>query len=124
MDTRRASSRADERRRGSVLLQAHARRLGQSDSTTLRIRNFSATGLGGNLVPGMIQGEALIVTLRGIGEISGRVARIAGSRFGFSFDHPIDPALIRNEPASPSTADRFVPVPLSDYRRPGLKPRR
>ena len=72
-------------RRGSVLLQPQAR------SVTLRIRNLSATGLGGDLVPGMIQGEVLILTLRGIGEIGGRVAWIAGSRFGRSFDQSIDP---------------------------------
>ena len=78
-------------RRGSVLLQPQARRPGQSESVTLRIRNLSATGLGGDLVPGMIQGEVLILTLRGIGEIGGRVAWIAGSRFGRSFDQSIDP---------------------------------
>lgn len=84
-------------------MQAQARRPGQTDSVTLRIRNLSADGLGGDHVQGMVQGEALILTLRGIGEISGRAAWIAGSRFGFSFAHPIDPALI-GKPLSTSSS--------------------
>ena len=110
-------------RRGSVLLQAQARRPGQTEPMTLRIRNLSADGLGGDRVQGMTQGEVLILTLRGIGEISGRVAWIAGSRFGFVFDHPVDPALIRQPAASTPAADRFVPSVSGNYRRPGLKPR-
>lgn len=108
-------------RRGSVLLQAQARCPGQAESVTLRIRNLSAQGLGGDRVQGMIQGEVLILTLRGIGEISGHVAWVADSRFGLSFDEPIDPALIDKPSASPTTADRFVPPVPGDYRRPGLK---
>lgn len=110
-------------RRGSVLLQADARRSGQAESVTLRIRNLSPHGLGGDRVQGMVQGEVLILTLRGIGEISGRVVWVSGSRFGLSFDHPIDPALIGKPSAGPSTADRFVPPVPRDYRRPGLKSR-
>ena len=110
-------------RRGSVLLQAHARHPGQAEPMTLRIRNLSAHGLGGDRVQGMVQGEVLILTLRGIGEVSGRVAWVAGSRFGFAFDHPIDPALIGKPSAGSSTEDRFVPPMPRDYRRPGLKSR-
>ena len=71
----------------------------------LRIRNLSATGLGGNLVPGMFQGEVLILTWRGIAEIGGRVVWIAGSRFGLSFRalvQPIDFPLPHREAACKS----------------------
>lgn len=111
-------------RRGSVLLQAQAQRPDQAEAMTLRIRNLSAHGLGGDRMPGMTQGEVLILTLRGIGEISGRVAWITGPRFGFTFDRPIDPGLIVRPSADAPAADRFVPPLQGDYRRPGLKPRR
>ncbi|WP_337848255.1 PilZ domain-containing protein [Sphingomonas sp.] len=110
-------------RRGSVLLQAQARRPGDGEAMTLRIRNLSAHGLGGDRVQGMTESEPLVLALRGIGEVSGRVAWVAGSRFGFVFDHAIDPALIRTLPSGSSTADRFVPSVSDSYRRPGLKPR-
>lgn len=119
------SSAPDRRagRRGSVLMQGQARRPGERESVPLRIRNLSPHGLGGDRVHGMTQGEILILTLRGIGEISGRVAWVAGSRFGLAFDRPIDPALIGKPPASSPTTGRFAPPVPGDYKRPGLKPR-
>ncbi|MCP1470684.1 hypothetical protein J3E64_002377 [Sphingobium sp. OAS761] len=90
---------------------------------TLRIRNLSAQGLGGDRVQGMTEGETLILTLRGIGETRGRVAWVAGSHSGFAFDHAIDPTLIRTPPANSAAADRFVPSVTDSYRRLGLKPR-
>lgn len=111
-------------KRDSVLLQAEVRRPGQAESVLLRIRNLSPHGLGGDCMSGMVLGEALIFTLRGIGEVSGRIAWISDSRFGFSFDHEIDLPLTKNPPTSLSAEDRSTPSQANDFKRPGLRPRR
>jgi hypothetical protein len=60
-----------------------------------RVRNLSATGLMADCDHMFLKGDAVIVELRGVGEVSGHVAWANGQRIGVAFDRPIDPQLAR-----------------------------
>ncbi|HWJ71246.1 MAG TPA: PilZ domain-containing protein [Sphingobium sp.] len=60
-----------------------------------RVRNLSESGLMADCELRFSVGERIVVTLRGIGEVSGRVAWAKGSMIGMAFDHGVDPQAAR-----------------------------
>jgi hypothetical protein len=96
------------RKRDSLFLAARLR-VGGEEATDIRVRNLSEGGLMIDNVPPMAIGTALVVELRNIGAVPGRVAWYTEGRAGIAFDLPIDPIRARK----PMT---IKPVPLIDPR--------
>lgn len=83
--------------RDSLFLSATIRHAGESADgiAPVRVRNLSSVGLMADHNGMCIPGEQVIVTLRGIGSISGKVAWVRTGRIGVAFDSEIDPKLAR-----------------------------
>jgi hypothetical protein len=77
--------------RDSLLLKAALRFPSSGDEREVRVRNISSGGLMAEAPLRSPRGEIVEVNLRNIGWVTGKVAWIAESRFGISFDYPIDP---------------------------------
>src|SRR3546814_17854289 len=59
----------------------------------------------------IIEGEAAILNVRGVGPVSGAVVWINGDKIGVAFDNPIDPARARMPVSSSAAA-------MPDFLRP------
>ncbi len=92
---------AGQRSRGRDSLFLAARlRIGDEEATDIRVRNLSAGGLMIDNAPPVTIGAALIVELRHIGAVSGKVAWYTEGRAGIAFDDPIDPIRARKPVAT------------------------
>lgn len=90
------------------------------------VRNLSAGGLlaDSDQIPQV--GDALLVTLRNVGEVPGRVVWVREARFGMAFDMTIDPAAVRQpvrvksarHPAAPPPPPRCGTYALRVPRKP------
>jgi hypothetical protein len=60
-----------------------------------RVRNLSATGLMADCERAIPAGIDVVLELRGIGEVTGRVAWSREDKIGLAFDREIDPQLAR-----------------------------
>jgi len=100
-------------KRDSLLLSATIRRSGDAEEGLLpvRVRNLSSVGLMADYGDVADAGEAVQVTMRGIGTVSGKVAWIKDGRIGVAFDKEVDPQLAR-KPVAPA------PRPVSKPIRP------
>ncbi|HEV2748503.1 MAG TPA: PilZ domain-containing protein [Allosphingosinicella sp.] len=96
--SRRTSSR------DSLLLSATIRRTQDSDSDLkpVRVRNLSAIGLMADYVGLAMPGDAVIVTMRGIGPVSGKVAWLKRGQIGVTFDIEVDPLKARRQVGKPA----------------------
>ncbi len=65
-----------------------------------RVRNLSATGLMADCERLVPAGAEIVLELRGVGRVSGRVVWSKDGKIGIAFDHEIDPALARKPVAS------------------------
>ncbi|HJQ17282.1 MAG TPA: PilZ domain-containing protein [Allosphingosinicella sp.] len=83
--------------RDSLFLSATIRRAGETAEgiNPVRVRNLSSVGMMADHNGTCVPGEQVIVTLRGIGSVSGKVAWVRASRIGVAFDSEIDPKLAR-----------------------------
>jgi hypothetical protein len=71
-----------------------------------RVRNLSATGLMADCEQPVPAGSAIVLELRGVGRVSGRVVWSRDDKIGIAFDHEIDPQLARKPVTSESTRQR------------------
>lgn len=71
-----------------------------------RVRNLSETGLMADCESSFHDGDRLVVHLRGIGDVSGRVTWVRGDRIGMVFDTRIDPQAAR-KPVHVGPADNL-----------------
>jgi hypothetical protein len=78
-------------KRDSLFLLAELRREEGTPLGKARIRNLSETGLMADCEYGLADGDRLVIILRGIGEVAGRVTWVLGQRIGMEFDVRIDP---------------------------------
>ena len=83
--------------RDSLFLSATIRRDGDKEEelVPVRVRNLSAVGLMADYHEVAEVGESVVVSLRGIGSVAGKVAWIRRGRIGISFDVEVDPKLAR-----------------------------
>lgn len=93
-------SKAETRRtfsRDSLFLSATICRKGESAATLapVRVRNLSAVGLMADYSDAAQPGDPVVVSVRGIGSISGKVAWIKRGRIGITFDTEVDPMKAR-----------------------------
>lgn len=109
-----------EAARDSLFLTAMVRRVSDQSERTVRVRNLSAGGMMADCMEVFARDEAILITLRGIGEVRGRVAWRSIDKIGITFDNQIDPKRAR-KPVG--TAESNVPqhIRVSQVRRPGLK---
>lgn len=110
--------------RSSLFLTASIAIPGMAAPVTVRVRNLSE---GGMMIDGhvkLVRDTAVIVELRGIGEIEGRVAWTEAGRAGVAFAVEIDPKLARAPaPAGMAAEVNLLKAPKIYDRRPGLRPR-
>lgn len=78
-----------------------------------RVRNLSAIGLMADCEQSIVKGARIVVELRGVGQVAGRVAWVQESKIGLAFDQRIDPQLVR-KPVSAGRSESRLP----DYLRP------
>ena len=81
--------------RDSLFVAARLRIAGADDSYPITIRNISAGGL---MAVGAViaaRRARVAIEVRNIGWVDGRIAWIAGDRFGISFAQAIDPKAVR-----------------------------
>lgn len=68
------------------------------------------------------RGDSILVELRGVGTVRGRVAWRAHGRIGVAFDDPIDPLLARRPVAPAPRQDRGAAT-IEQMRRPAVRTR-
>ncbi|MDB5698238.1 MAG: PilZ protein [Alphaproteobacteria bacterium] len=97
--------------RDSLFLSATIRRPSHTgeEPSPVRVRNLSADGMMADYHEPSVPGDAVVVTLRGIGSVAGKVAWVGQGRIGIAFDVEVDPKLARKPVA---TAPRPLPPPL------------
>ena len=83
------------RGRDSLFLTAHIRLDDGGDEREVRIRNLSAGGMMAELGRTVPVGTVATLQLRGIGEVTGRIAWCAEGRVGIALDTEIDPKRAR-----------------------------
>ena len=81
--------------RDSLFLTAHLRFGDEDKVREVRVRNLSAEGLMVELDRASDVGVPVVLDLRGIGEVSGKVAWYMAGRAGIALDFAIDPKKAR-----------------------------
>lgn len=116
-----AGAQADSgrvRKRDSLFLAARLTFEGKDTTHDVRVRNLSEGGLMAEYEPPVAAGVAVTLEMRGLGEMTGRVAWCTRGRLGIAFDHPIDPARARKPVGNGTTTPVFVkPIIVSTRRR-------
>jgi hypothetical protein len=81
-----------------------------------RVRNLSRTGLMADCEASFRDGDRVVVHLRGIGDVPGKVSWVRGDRIGMSFDAPIDPHAAR-KPVNATVPGESLPLYLRQLPR-------
>lgn len=84
-----------------------------------RIRNLSESGLMADCELRFRVGERLVVTLRGIGDVGGRVAWARDNQIGMTFDHGVDPQAARKPVSSGGGSEAAYQAPAHVRPLPG-----
>ena len=102
-------------KRDSLFQLADVRLYGSAVSDRVKVRNLSDTGM---MVQGELlaeEGQRVIVTLRNVGEVGGKVVWVQSAKLGIAFDERIDSALARKD-----LSERQKEAPR--YARPAVAP--
>lgn len=83
------------RSRDSLFMTAHLRIGDEAAGRDVRIRNLSAGGMMAEFPKPVSTHTPVLLDMRGIGEVSGKVAWCAEGRLGIALDTPIDPMRAR-----------------------------
>lgn len=96
-------------KRDSMFLKAsiHCRRT--DHRFDIVVRNVSAGGLLADTPQELTNDDPVVVTLRNVGDVPGRVVWVQGGRFGIAFDVVIDPQLVRTPVKAPKSAASASP---------------
>lgn len=81
--------------RDSLFLTARLTLAGEREVREVRVRNLSEGGLMVEIGRDVTEDTVVILTLRGVGEVTGKIAWSAEGRIGIAFDRPINPMLAR-----------------------------
>lgn len=84
--------------RDSLLLTATLRI--DDQLADVRIRNLSAGGLMAEYSGKVSLSQPIVIDVRGVGPVAGRIAWATDGRIGIAFDEPIDPMLARKPVAT------------------------
>jgi hypothetical protein len=108
-----------EESRESIFLGAQVQYAGESAAQPARVRNISAGGMMIDTAKPHPKGQLVTVTLKSIGEVSGKVAWSTATRIGIAFDEQIDP-LVARTPVTAAPVEAPFKQPYIPDRRPGL----
>lgn len=102
------------RKRDSLFLTARLTLAGKPTAHDVRVRNLSEGGLMAEYDPIVEPDTTVTLEMRGLGEMTGRVAWCTRGRLGIAFDQPIDPSRARKpvgvgKPAPGYTKPLIVP---------------
>ena len=100
------------RKRDSLFLQAALKLADEPVARDVRIRNLSEGGLMAELGRVVDPGTPILLELRGIGELSGKVAWCAEGRMGIVFDRKIDPQLARKPVGKGAQTPVYAKAPI------------
>ena len=103
-------------KRDSLFLMVELQPEGTTEPEKVKIRNLSDTGILVDAASILDRGDRVIVKLKTIGPVAGRVAWTQGVRVGISFDAPIDSQAARQQVRSENTE-------APRYARPAVAPR-
>lgn len=103
-----------------MFLQAHVTRENGSEHV-LRVRNLSPGGIMADSANLFVIDEPVLVEVRGIGKVPGRIAWFVDGRIGVAFNTPVDPTLARKAPQQSPGTGLLVTQAVKPNRRPGLK---
>lgn len=106
--------------RDSMFMIARLTRQSDGSVEDVRVRNVSAGGLMAETTMKIGEGEAVLLDLRGIGEVEATVTWRDGRRMGVRFAEEIDPYLVRR-PVAKGTVTPVYARPLL-FRRAKLDP--
>jgi hypothetical protein len=95
-----APNQPERAKRDSLFLLAEVIRETGEPMGNAKIRNLSATGLMADCDFAFLEGDRLIVDLRGIGPVIGTVAWNSAMRMGLHFDRAVDPQRARKPVSS------------------------
>ena len=90
-----ATDGGSERLRDSLFMVAQLRIADDATAVDVRVRNLSPGGLMIELDRMVAPGVAVSLSLRGVGEVTGKVAWCTRGRVGIAFDAEIDPKRAR-----------------------------
>jgi len=107
--------RPERAKRDSLLLMTTIARETGEQLGQIKVRNVSATGLMADCAYMLAPDDRVVIPLRGVGQVAGRVAWARENRIGVSFDRPIDPQLTR-QPVNVGPADN-LPIYLRHHTR-------
>ena len=99
---------ARTRKRDSLFLSARLVFAGRTGAHDVRVRNLSEGGLMAEYEPPVAAGVAVTLEMRGLGELTGRVAWCTRGRLGIAFDHPINPARARKPVGAGATTYAYA----------------
>lgn len=114
-ETADAAESGRARKRDSLFLSARLTFPGKPVTHDVRVRNLSEGGLMAEYEPIVEPDTAVTLEMRGLGELTGRVAWCTRGRLGIAFDLPIDPSRARKpvgtgKPAPAYTKPLLVPA--------------
>lgn len=81
--------------RDSLFLLAVMRLADQAETLRIKVRNLSPGGMMAECPVHTLCGERLMIDLRNVGWVSGRVTWVIENRFGVAFDRQIDCKAVR-----------------------------
>ena len=102
------SEGARARKRDSLFLAARLTFDGGTATHDVRVRNLSEGGLMAEYEQPVAPGTSVTLEMRGLGELTGRVAWCTRGRLGIAFDFPIDPARARKPVGTGAMTPSFV----------------
>lgn len=88
-------ARIGDRQRDSLFMAAQLRLPGSETVHEVRVRNLSVGGLMIEFDYAVDVGAPVALEMRGLGEVTGRVAWCTRGRVGIALDAPIDPKKVR-----------------------------
>lgn len=105
--------------RDSTFLSANVRFSEGAVPVASRVRNISPGGTMIDTTRVIPRDQKVVVEIKGIGEVTGRIAWSTATRAGIAFDEQVDPMAARVKFRGDGPARNFVP-PTPGGRRPGL----
>lgn len=109
-------------KRDALFLSATLVVEGIAKPVTVRVRNLSNGGMMIDAHPRFQINQHIATDLRGIGEVTGRIAWVEAGRAGVAFDELVDPKLARHHVPNPAEST-IIAAPKIYDRRPGLRTR-
>lgn len=106
--------------RHSVMLQATLS-CGDGGAASARVRNISGGGMMAECRFRGVEGDRILISMRGLGELEGAVAWTRHNRIGVIFDEPVDPGAVLRRRSPQRRQQMFVPPAVVRAWRPPIQ---